>query len=96
MIAAMTTSTRFSQPTMPLSMASRGETVIVRHIHGQPKMRQRLFDLGLNQGAEIRIVKNELPHPLIIAVKEDSRLALERGMTQHILVSSAADTSGEH
>lgn len=96
MIAAMTSSLRPSQPTMPLSMASRGETVIVRHIHGQPKMRQRLFDLGLNQGAEIRIVKNELPHPLIVAVKQDSRLALERGMTQHILVSLANDYTGEY
>lgn len=87
MIAAMTSPSATNHPTMPLSMVSRGETVIVRHIHGQPKLRQRLFDLGLNQGAEIRIVKNELPHPLIIAVKEDSRLALERGMTQHILVT---------
>lgn len=94
MITNMTSPSATTQPTMPLSMVSRGETVIVRHIHGQPKLRQRLFDLGLNQGAEIRIVKNELPHPLIIAVKEDSRLALERGMTQHIFVTPTGRTPG--
>ncbi len=50
-------------------------------------MRQRLMDLGLNQGARIRIIKNEMPGPLIIAVKKDGRLALGRGMSQKIMVT---------
>ncbi len=87
----MTSPTSPSQPVMPLSLAARGDTVIIRHIQGQPQMRQRLMDLGLNQGAHIRVLKNEMPHPLIIAVKEDSRLALERGMTHHILVTPATN-----
>lgn len=87
MIAVTIPPNTLSQPAMPLSMATRGETVVIRQIQGQPKLRQRLIDLGLNQGAHIRIIKNEIPTPLIIAVKEDSRLALERSMTHHIMVT---------
>lgn len=76
-----------SGPSLPLSLASRGQTVIVRQINGGRSLRQRLFDLGLNQGAEVQILKNEMPHPMIISVKKDGRLALGRNMTHHILVT---------
>ncbi len=76
-----------SGPTLPLSLASRGQTVIIRQINGGRSLRQRLFDLGLNQGAEVQILKNEMPHPLIVSVKKDGRLALGRTMTHHILVT---------
>jgi ferrous iron transport protein A len=76
-----------SQPAMPLSLASRGQTVIIRQINGGRSLRQRLIDLGLNQGAEVQILKNEMPHPLIVSVKKDGRLALGRTMTHHILVT---------
>lgn len=82
------------QPAMPLSMVARGESVVVTQINGGGAVRQRLQDLGLNQGAHIRVLKNEAPGPLIIAVKEDGRLALGRGLTHHILVTPAAADSG--
>jgi ferrous iron transport protein A len=76
-----------TSPAMPLSLASRGQTVMIRQINGGRSLRQRLIDLGLNQGATVQILKNEMPHPLIVSVKKDGRLALGRTMTHHILVT---------
>ncbi len=91
----MTQSTQ-SQPTaVPLSLVTRGETVVIRQINGGGRLRQRLFDLGLNQGAHVRVVQNEMRGPLILAVKEDARLALGRGMTHHILVTPITNHLGE-
>lgn len=77
---------------MPLSMASQGQTVTVAQVNGSHVLRQRLLDLGLNLGARIHVVKNEMTGPLILAVKEDGRLALGRGMTHHVLVTPAPVT----
>ena len=76
-----------AQTQMPLSLVSQGDTVLIANVRGGKKMRQRLLDLGLNQGGQVRIIKNEMPGPLIIAVKEDGRLALGRGMCQKIMVT---------
>lgn len=70
----------------PLSLSARGTTVIVQEIRGGRKMRQRLLDLGLNQGAEVQVLKNDRPGPLIIAVKRDGRLGVDRNMSQRIMV----------
>ncbi len=51
-------------------------------------MRQRLVDMGLNQGAMIKVMKNDISGPLILAVKEDGRVALGRRMAHHILVAA--------
>jgi ferrous iron transport protein A len=78
-------------PAMPLSMVARGEAVIVKQVNGCRTVRQRLLDLGLNPGAQVRVLKNETSGPLILAVKGDGRLALGRGMTHHILVTAVPD-----
>ncbi len=72
---------------MPLALVAPGDTVAVYDVQGGRKLRQRLLDLGLNQGAKVRVLKNDIPGPLIVAVKEDGRLALGRSMTQKILVT---------
>ncbi|MCB9136940.1 MAG: ferrous iron transport protein A [Caldilineaceae bacterium] len=77
---------------MPLCMAGRGETVCIHEIQGGRQLRQRLLDLGLNHGSTVRLVKNEMPDPLILAVKEDGRLALGRSMAQRILVTPTQRT----
>jgi ferrous iron transport protein A len=69
-------------------MATRGQTVIIRQIRGGRRLRRRLLDLGLNPGARIRVLKNERSGPLLLAVKEDGRLALGRGMSHQILVTA--------
>lgn len=47
----------------------------------------RLRELGLNQNATIRVVKNDHAGPMIIAVKNDGRLAIGRGRAGRIYVS---------
>jgi ferrous iron transport protein A len=78
-------------PALPLALVSTGETVVVENVRGGRKMRQRLLELGMNQGARIRVVRNEMSGPLIISVKEDGRLAVGRGMSNHILVSMSSN-----
>jgi Fe2+ transport system protein FeoA len=79
---------RIRKNVLPLSLVSQGESVIVEGFRGGQKLRQRLLDLGLNQGANVRVIKNEMHGPMIVAVKEDGRLALGRGMSHHVMVMS--------
>lgn len=77
-----------STPAIPLSLVGRGEHVIVHRIEGADAVRQRLFELGLNQGARLRVMQNDRGGRMILAVKNDARVALGRGMAHHILVTS--------
>jgi Fe2+ transport system protein FeoA len=71
---------------MPLSMAAPGETVELVKIRECKRLRKRLADLGLTVGLNVRVIQNCFTGPLILAVKEDSRLAIGRGMAHKILV----------
>jgi Fe2+ transport system protein FeoA len=77
---------RHGSSAMPLSMVSPGETVELVQIREGRRLRKRLADLGLNVGLDIRVVQNCFSGPLILAVKEDARLAIGRGMAHQILV----------
>ena len=70
---------------MTLNMAAPNQDVRVVAINGGLKMKQRLADLGLNQGVTIRVLNDSGHGALILAVK-DSRLAIGRGMAHKILV----------
>ncbi|MGF1505662.1 MAG: ferrous iron transport protein A [Chloroflexi bacterium] len=72
---------------MPLFLVAAGETVIVQQTGGSTQIRQRLVDLGLTRGAELHMLKNDPASPLLIALNHDSRLALDRRLAHHILVS---------
>ncbi len=71
----------------PLTCAARGETVALTEIRAGDKLRQRLGDLGLNIGMCVRIVQGDLSGPIILAVKNDARLAIGHGMAQKIMVT---------
>ncbi|MEB2289193.1 MAG: FeoA family protein [Anaerolineae bacterium] len=73
--------------TLPLSMVAPGQTVELIYIDEGRRLRKRLADLGLNVGLTVRVVQNSFAGPLILAVREDSRLAIGRGMAHHIRVS---------
>ena len=77
---------RHGSSAMPLSMVSSGETVELVQIREGRRLRKRLADLGLNVGLDVRVVQNCFSGPLILAVKEDARLAIGRGMAHQILV----------
>ena len=69
---------------MPLTMADRGEPVTIRKITGKDEVRQHLAELGFVVDAAVMVV-SDLGGNLIVQVK-DSRIALDRGMANRILV----------
>lgn len=79
---------------LPLSMVEAGQTVELVRIGECRRLRKRLADLGLNTGLSVRVVQNSFVGPLILAVREDSRLAIGRGMAQRILVRPLNSTNG--
>ncbi len=52
-------------------------------------LRRRLAELGLNVGSEVRVLQSHGGGPMILAVKEDARMAIGRGMAHKILVCPA-------
>jgi len=71
---------------MPLTMVSPNENVKLVGINGGHTVRQRLADLGLTPGTTLRVVQANARGPLIVAFKDDARLALGRGMAHKIQV----------
>ena len=77
---------------MPLTIAASGERVRMVSVRGGHAIRKRLADLGLTPGTILKVIQTNAHGPLIIAVKDDARLALGRGMAYKIqveLVSSS-------
>lgn len=70
---------------MPLSMVTMGETGRIVKITGKDEVRNHLHELGFVVGAPVTVV-SRLAGNLILAVKE-SRIALDVGMANRILVS---------
>lgn len=71
---------------MPLSMVNPGESVRLVRIRGGHHVRRRLAEMGLTPGTVLRVVQGEAFGPLIVAFKDDARLALGRGMAHKIEV----------
>ena len=69
---------------MPLTLAQQGEPVTIRKITGKDEIRQHLAELGFVVDETVRVV-SDLGGNLIVQVK-DSRIALDRGMANRILV----------
>ncbi|QPC80510.1 ferrous iron transport protein A [Phototrophicus methaneseepsis] len=70
----------------PLMFAEKGEVVWLTEIRSGDKLRRRLNELGLYVGMEVRVVQGSNSGPMILAVKNDTRLAVGRGMAQKIMV----------
>ncbi len=69
---------------MPLTMAKPGETVTICKITGKDEVRQHLAELGFVVECDVTIV-SEIGGNLIVQVK-DSRIALDRGMANRIMI----------
>ena len=70
---------------MPLSMASRGETVEVAAVRAGWGLQRRLADLGLTPGVKIRVISSGRPGQVVLDVR-GSRLALGHGVANKIMV----------
>ena len=69
---------------MPLTLADRGETSVIKKIGGSPEVKKHLENLGFVVGGDVTIV-NALGGNLIENVKE-SRVAISHEMAQKIMV----------
>lgn len=75
--------------TFPLTFVGGGVAVTLIEIRAGERLRQRLAELGLTIGMSVRVVQSDMQGALILAVKNDTRLALGRGMAQKIMVRYA-------
>ena len=69
---------------MPLCMAPRGDTAVVKKVGGNPEVRQHLEKLGFVPGSEVTVM-NESNGSLIVNVME-SRIAIGKDMAMKIMV----------
>ncbi|NLP45564.1 MAG: ferrous iron transport protein A [Epulopiscium sp.] len=69
----------------PLLFFPQGEKGIVSKIMGGRKIDKRLYEMGLNTGSEVQVIKNDAG-PIIISLG-GSKIALGRGLAQKIIVS---------
>lgn len=58
----------------------------VIEINGGRQIRKRLFELGLNKGSEIKVVKNDIG-PIIINLS-GHKLAIGRGLACNIMIKT--------
>ncbi|NLL71638.1 MAG: ferrous iron transport protein A [Epulopiscium sp.] len=70
---------------IPLLFFTEGEKGIVNTIMGGQKIHKRLFEMGLNTGSEVQVIKNDAG-PIIISLG-GCKVALGRGLAQKIIMS---------
>ncbi len=69
---------------MPLSMASDGESFLVKKINGKEEVRRFLENLGFVAGTQVSLI-SKISGNVIVQVK-DSRIAISKEMAQKIIV----------
>ena len=69
---------------VPLTMAQPDEGIAIQKITGKDEIRRHLAELGFVVGAEVNVV-SEMGGNLIVQIR-DSRVALDRGMANRIMV----------
>ncbi|MDD3404199.1 MAG: FeoA family protein [Hespellia sp.] len=69
---------------MPLTMASAGESNMIRRVGGKEETRRFLETLGFVVGGEVSVV-NTINGNLIVNVK-DSRVAISKEMANKIMI----------
>ncbi|MBI1295926.1 ferrous iron transport protein A [bacterium] len=84
----MTKEQNHAAATLPLAMARPGETVEIVAIHGGHEVHRRLTDMGLTTGTRVRIVQGDSSGPMLLAFKDDARLAVGRGVAMKIMVTT--------
>ena len=70
---------------MALSMVSEGTAVKIKEIISGQRLRKRLSELGLYEGTEVLVSKNDVCGPMVLKVL-DSRIVVGRGQAMKIMV----------
>ncbi len=67
----------------PLIFFSKGTKGTIYDFNGGKMLSKRIYEMGLNKGQEIEIIKNDVG-PLVIGL-QSSRIAIGRGMAYKIM-----------
>ena len=70
---------------MALSMATQGSVVQVREIVSGVMLKKRLGELGLYEGTEVVVYKNDVCGPVVLKIL-DSNIVIGRGQAMKIMV----------
>ncbi len=68
-------------------MLACGEYGQLRSVQSCESVQKRLTELGLNVGIQVRVVQTNPNGPMILAFRNDARIAIGRGIAQKIMVS---------
>ncbi len=71
----------------PLSFLNPGDEAVVVEIRGGRGLQRRLSSMGLAPGKKVRVVSSSPCGPVLLAVG-DTRLAMGRGQTHAVIVTS--------
>lgn len=81
----MSASDTHGRTSFPLAMAGEGETVRIVSFRAGKGLEQRLKSMGLHIDAEVQVVQRQGAGGVIVA-RNETRLALGRGMASKIIV----------
>lgn len=70
---------------MTLAMGNPNEQLKIVDVEHEGKFKKKLSEMGIYKDAVVKIIKNDIPGPLIVDVK-GSRWILGRGQAQKIRV----------
>jgi len=72
----------------PLSTARRGESVVVRHLAGEPDDCRRLREMGFRENMALSVV---CVGGAVIAQVQGAKVCLSRSMAEAVLVAGAGE-----
>ena len=73
---------------MSLAMAGENENLKIVQVWHGGIFKKKLSEMGLYKDSQIKVIKNDIPGPLIVDVK-GSRLIIGRGQAQKIMVEGS-------
>lgn len=82
----MTKNNVFQKQALPLSMIEKGQSGHVSFVNIGKNLQQKLINMGIIDGNEVKVIKNDLGSPMLLAV-EDTRIVIGQGMSHKIMVN---------
>lgn len=70
---------------IPLTVLAKGECCRVASIAAGGQATRRLYEMGFNTGAEVKVIKNDRG-PMIVALG-NNKIALGRGIAEKMIVA---------
>lgn len=70
---------------MPLNWCKAGSTVEIVSIRGGRKMQNRINDLGILPGTQVKVIQNHSSGPILLEYR-GSKLVIGNGIVRHLLV----------